>query len=49
MTYREREALAERARKEHWARHANNKTYEQWKDENDVNRLRHISHSVLGA
>ena len=33
---RDRAVLAARLRKEHWERHANNKTYEQWLVEQEI-------------
>ena len=46
---RERAQLAERMRKEHWERHRNNKTYDQWLAEQEINNGANRVHKMMDA
>ncbi len=46
---RDRARLAERLRKEHWERHANNKTYEQWLAEQEMAMSGNRVHKMMDA
>ena len=46
---RERARLAERMRKEHWERHRNNKTYDQWLAEQETNNGANRVHKMMDA
>lgn len=50
FTARDRARLAERMRKEHWERHANNKTYDQWlaeqEERNGANRVHQMMDTI---
>lgn len=48
FTPRQRAELADRMRKEHWERHANNKTYEQWLTEQEANGINR-AHRMMDA
>ena len=48
FTARERAELAEHMRKEHWQRHMNNKTYEQWLSEQDQAEIDRV-HKMMDA
>lgn len=49
FTPRQRAELAARMRKEHWERHAKNKTYEQWLAEQEANNGINRVHSMMDA
>lgn len=49
LTVRQRAKLAERMRKEHWERHRNNKTYEQWLAEQEARNGANRVHQMMDA